>query len=764
VTNSPASPRSLRTFGRWHYAIFALAFTFLVLHLIFLPRSLEDLDSINFALGIRHFDVAQHQPHPPGYPIYIVVARLANLVVRDEARALAVVSALAGALGTWALTALFLRLDRRAPSRWAITAAVVTVVCPLYWLTAARPLSDVPGLAAATAIQVVILSATSISGLFAAAGLSGVAIGIRSQIAWLTIPLLLYVCGRRRLVAGRREETGRGTGMSGLRTVMLLAGAFLVGVAFWAIPLLVATGGVAAYWRALFAQGAEDLTGIQMLWTTPTLRQGLVALYYAFVAPWGNWPLAVSMLALSALGIVVLYRTALTSLQLLAVAFGPYLVFDLLFQESFTGRYALPLVAPIAYLAVRTVATLPNILGMAVAVGISGVAASNAVNAAVSYSSMPAPVFRLIEAFGSAAAIRPPGAPSPVLAMHRREDLDLRRPFQWTGSRMPPFSRRLAAPPKREWLELVTYWNAGGDEPVWFIADPQRTDIALIDHAPGRHATYRWPLAQPELISGVRPNEMDWYVLDSPGWYLGEGWALTPETAGVAQEDHRGPGIQPIAGWIRRRPEAVTLLVGGRNLAAEGASARVTVEVDGRAIDEIAAPPGFFLRFIRLPEGALGGDGRYAQLSIRADQPRVSIEQFDAQSDGRLAFGFADGWHEMEYNPATGRSWRWMSEHAVIRLKSEPRALTLTVSGTTEGFSRPTAIKVRVGERILGESRVTSPFTIHAQIPADVLGSDETAVVVETDQFYVPAERSRRTQDRRHLALRVYDLQLRPAS
>ena len=35
-------------------------------------------------------------------------------------------------------------------------------------------------------------------------------------------------------------------------------------------------------------------------------------------------------------------------------------------------------------------------------------------------------------------------------------------------------------------------------------------------------------------MSGVRPNEMDWHVFDAPGWYLGEGWALTPETAGVA--------------------------------------------------------------------------------------------------------------------------------------------------------------------------------------------------------------------------------------
>ena len=32
------------------------------------------------------------------------------------------------------------------------------------------------------------------------------------------------------------------------------------------------------------------------------------------------------------------------------------------------------------------------------------------------------------------------------------------------------------------------------------------------------------------LMSGVRPNEMDWYRVERPDWYVGEGWALTPES------------------------------------------------------------------------------------------------------------------------------------------------------------------------------------------------------------------------------------------
>ena len=112
----------------------------------------------------------------------------------------------------------------------------------------------------------------------------------------------------------------------------------------------------------------------------------------------------------------------------------------------------------------------------------------------------------------------------------------MRRPITWVGDRMPPFEPALPAPPKHEWLELVKYWNGGGRAPVWFVADPLRSDLALVRYA-GRPTLYRWPLESPVLIGGVRPNEMDWHTIPPPDWYLGEGWALTPETAGIARED-----------------------------------------------------------------------------------------------------------------------------------------------------------------------------------------------------------------------------------
>jgi hypothetical protein len=169
-----------------------LALVFLALHLPYLPSSLEDLDSINFALGIRRFDVAQHRPHPPGYPLFILITKGVAWAVSSEVAALALVSVFAGTLGLLAVAALFRRAEARGePPVWPLVATVVTVTSPLYWFTSVRPLSDMTGLAAALWVQVLTLSASGPWGLTLASGAAGLATGFRSQVAWLTVPLLI---------------------------------------------------------------------------------------------------------------------------------------------------------------------------------------------------------------------------------------------------------------------------------------------------------------------------------------------------------------------------------------------------------------------------------------------------------------------------------------------------------------------------------------------------------------------------------------------
>src|SRR4051794_30713783 len=61
----------------------------------FRSHDLYDLDSVNFALGIERFDPRVHQPHPPGYFLYIELGRLLTCVVHDANLALVILSIVA---------------------------------------------------------------------------------------------------------------------------------------------------------------------------------------------------------------------------------------------------------------------------------------------------------------------------------------------------------------------------------------------------------------------------------------------------------------------------------------------------------------------------------------------------------------------------------------------------------------------------------------------------------------------------------------------
>ena len=112
-------------------------------HFLLLPRTLEDLDSINFALGVRQFDVAKHQPHPPGYPVFIAASKASTSTLRAlgfaaaAPRGLAIWSAIGGVLALPALLVFFRRLEGRGRVAWCATAVVGCA--PLFWCTALRP-------------------------------------------------------------------------------------------------------------------------------------------------------------------------------------------------------------------------------------------------------------------------------------------------------------------------------------------------------------------------------------------------------------------------------------------------------------------------------------------------------------------------------------------------------------------------------------------------------------------------------------------------
>ena len=158
---------------------------------------------MNFALGVRHFDVAQHRPHPPGYPVYIALGKIATAIAGFgveappsivEAKSLAVLSLLGGLLAIVCLYIAFAALNGGNPRQLdvaALSATAITATCPLFWYLAARPMSDLPGLA--------------------------VAIGVASVLVDCVVAANAVLDGDRRLAPGLMAASGR----------MIVIGAFL---------------------------------------------------------------------------------------------------------------------------------------------------------------------------------------------------------------------------------------------------------------------------------------------------------------------------------------------------------------------------------------------------------------------------------------------------------------------------------------------------------------------------------------------------------
>jgi hypothetical protein len=108
----------------------------------FITRSpgLDEFDSVQFAMGVREFNVWEHQPHPPGYPLFISLGWIGvKFFGASPELSLHFVSALGGALfiSTWFL---IIRLQFTERLGWWV--ATCLAITPVVWMTATKVLTD----------------------------------------------------------------------------------------------------------------------------------------------------------------------------------------------------------------------------------------------------------------------------------------------------------------------------------------------------------------------------------------------------------------------------------------------------------------------------------------------------------------------------------------------------------------------------------------------------------------------------------------------
>lgn len=193
--------------SRQRKLVIALAIVVALTRLLAVSHSMWDWDETLFAASLHHYDVTLHHPHPPGFPLFFAMAKVARIFVNDDFRALRGVSTLAALFIFPAMFALARSLRFRF--RTCIVAALLFCFLPNVWYWGGTAFTDELALVFALAGVAMLLRddrrGTYIAGciFFAATML------VRAQNVLLAWPWI--VASWRRLQVRRTRDVIAGT-------------------------------------------------------------------------------------------------------------------------------------------------------------------------------------------------------------------------------------------------------------------------------------------------------------------------------------------------------------------------------------------------------------------------------------------------------------------------------------------------------------------------------------------------------------------------
>jgi len=318
-----------------HWRELAGAVVVLVSRLMTLPRTPWESDEFQFMEAVRDFDPSRYHPHPPGYPLFVGLGKLVNLLLDDPFRSLVTVSVVSCVVGFLAFAATFRQFlaDRDLAVSGALLfyfSAGMLVHSPLALADSATLMFLGLAFYAASRFPVEPTERRAIAvGLWFSA-----AIGCRPQIAIAVLPALAMT-----LILIRSWR------MRALATI-----AFTIASLMWFVPLMDAAGG----WDGLVAyevKQAAYFAAHDASQSRGTVGAGaIVARFLAH--PWGSKYVTLPLFFCMALGLpgfVRRFRAALLPFLVFCIV---HLAFALAAMDPADGvRYSLPAMTLFALIA-----------------------------------------------------------------------------------------------------------------------------------------------------------------------------------------------------------------------------------------------------------------------------------------------------------------------------------------------------------------------------------------------------------------------------
>jgi hypothetical protein len=554
-----------------------------------LARSLWDWDEALFVMAMRDYNVTLHHPHPPGFPIFIGLARLVRFVTDSDFHALQAINLVAAMLVFPAL--FFFARELRLRFSVAVMAAALFAFFPNVWFFGGGGFSDVPSIVLVLFAVTFMLrgagpGAAGRNAYWLATLLLAISIGIRPQNILLGLIPGIYATLKR-----RPAEV----------LVALLIGVLVVAAAFGGA--MYATADMKGYIRVVREHG--DYISRVDSWRSPERPALWRLLDRFFVKQYQSPALSIVATIFALVSIFGAVRERDRSMRWNALTFVPFAIFAWLMLDRFSvSRFS------IGY---------QPMFAIFVADGIHRVAGQRRIIAAVLAAALMAGF--IAYTLPALTTVRTEIAPSLVAARAVVDHVDPRREQLFVGHTMTAF------------VDLVTpgfpYTRVLDDRampltqnrPAWLLAELTETKAEGFFFT--RERGNLWNIARRHYFEiKLAPLEQQPRFLS--GWY-------SPEGMGTDE-------------WRWMRGHSVMLLPPGRgrtmlrmHLGVPGEvmplNPAITVKLNGRVIDRFNTKLGYLEKDYRveaaprdLPNvlelsidrtATLPGDGRELGLRLR---------------------------------------------------------------------------------------------------------------------------------------------------
>jgi len=212
---------------RYNILIILIALSFLM-RLSFRSNYLDDWDSVQFALAIKDYSIVLHQPHPPGYPIYVFIGRIMNIFINDPTKSLIMVSVMFGSLS---LVPTYLITEKFFNKETAILSSIILLLTPAHLLFSEVAMTDIVSLFfVTTTIYLLCLGIEKTKYLYIGSFVLGITSGIR-----LTDIILISILSIV-LIYRLKEKKLR------LKELIFTIMSVIIGMSIWLIPIIIDTG------------------------------------------------------------------------------------------------------------------------------------------------------------------------------------------------------------------------------------------------------------------------------------------------------------------------------------------------------------------------------------------------------------------------------------------------------------------------------------------------------------------------------------------